>query len=279
MPGAPAAAAFDRRRPGVARPALMVGGLGVTGAAWNWALNTAAPQVLAKAAHLDAATGGLTAAGTGTETVIATVGPVVSHTIQGACLGAISVVLSSVLLRAKTGKARAAAAVAMTVGAVAAEPLVFAAQWIPAGLLESWTSKVDLAIKHSAIDYVNASSGQIESAALAAGVLFPAVILVIKGLFWLTKRDTRREVWQLAVLGIPLLAAVRIGQAAVAPLPGGTLRLNLETVDWTTTGIAGFFAAVFAWWALALAQPVRQPGDARAGDDAERAPAPAQVDA
>jgi hypothetical protein len=261
MPTAPTAAAPDRRKPGVARPSLLVGVLAVLGAGWNWVLNSAAPELLNKASQLDAATGSAIGAAQGASSAVAMAGPAVSQAIQGACLGAISVVLSSVLLRAKTGKARAAAAVAMTVGAVAAEPLVFAAQWLPTGLLETFTSKVDLAIKSSALEYVNASTGQIESAALAAGVLFPGVILAIKGLFWVTKRDTRREVWQLAFLGIPLLAAVRIGQAVVAPLPGGTIQLNLDSVRWATTGTAAGVTAVAAWYALVISQPVAQPGD------------------
>ncbi|MHC5020372.1 MAG: hypothetical protein ACYTGX_09730 [Planctomycetota bacterium] len=235
------AATPARRKPGVARPSLLVGGLSVAGAGWNWVLNSAVPDLLNTASRVDAATGSATKAVAGTSSVIATAGPAISQAVQGACLGAISVVLSSVLLRARTGKARAAAAVAMTVGAVTAEPLVFASQWLPAGVLESWTTQVDLAIKHSAMEYVSASTGQIESAALAAGVLFPGVILAIKSLFWVTKQDTRREVW----------------------------RLNVAAVDWATTGTAAFFAACFAWWALALSQPLHQPGDPPDDDDGE----------
>lgn len=268
----PDAAVPARRKPGVARPSLLVGGLSVAGAGWNWVLNSAAPELLNSASKLDAATGSATNAVAGTSSVIATAGPAISQAVQGACLGAISVVLSSVLLRARTGKARAAAAVAMTVGAFTAEPLVFASQWLPAGLLESWTAKVDLAIQHSAMQYVEASTGQIESAALAAGVLFPGVILAIKSLFWVTKQDTRAEVWRLAILGIPLLAAVRVAQAVVAPLPGGTIQMNLESVDWATTGTASLFAAAFAWWALALSQPLHQPGD-----EAKDEPDPAEA--
>jgi len=236
------------RRPGLARPALLVVVMAVAGGAWNWWLSAVMPAL----GHVsgvgvpgaDVAAGGL-----------ARWAPVVSAGLQGACLGAISVLLAGVLLRARTGRARAAAAVTMTVGAVAAEPLVFVGQWLPAGMFEDVTAKVDTALASTAMGYVQASTGAIETAALAAGAAFPAAILAIKGLFWVSKRDTRQEVWQLALLGVPVLAAVRIGQALVAPLPGGGVQLALDSVNWTTTGTASACAAGFAWWSLALSMP------------------------
>lgn len=258
------------RRPGIARPALLVVVLAVAGGAWNWWLGTAMPAVRTAAA---AGVPGVAPAAN----EIGRWAPVVSSGLQGACLGAISVLLAGVLLRARTGRARAAAAVTMTVGAVAAEPLVFLGQWLPAGLFDDMTRRVDAALSSTALRYVQSSTGHIEGAALAAGVAFPAAILAIKGLFWVTKRDTREEVWQLALLGIPILATVRIAQALVAPLPGGGMGLALDAVDWTATGTASACAAGFAWWALALSMPREPKPEAAAMAPVPAPPPPERV--
>ncbi len=185
--------------------------------------------------------------------------PVVSQVLQGACLGSIAALLAATLVRAKSARGRAAAVVGLSFGALAAEPLVFLGQWLPAGLVEQWTATAESALPLDIVSWVKQSTSSLEAAAVAAGAGFPAAVLAAKGLLFVTAQRDRHEVRRLWWLGVPALAAVRVGQQLVKPLPGGGVNLALEGFDLAAAAIPALAAGAAAWLALVLGAPKGAP--------------------
>ncbi|MCI0343256.1 MAG: hypothetical protein L0216_19280 [Planctomycetales bacterium] len=191
--------------------------------------------------------------------------PVVSQLLQGACLGSIAALLAATLVRAKSARGRAAAVVGLSFGALAAEPLVFLGQWLPAGLVEQWTSAAE-GLPLDIVSWVKQSTSSLEAAAVAAGAGFPAAVLGAKGLLFLTAQRDRHEVRRLWWLGVPALAAVRIGQQLVKPLPSGGVNLVLEGFDPVAASVPALAAGAAAWLALVLGAPKGVPPSRASGD-------------